>query len=145
MTPTPGQPLSEADVSLQVGDRVIARADLRKHPDGPVFIAKGDEVQITDQYGINNCIAVVALSDGQTGAWAKSCFDRPHAPVSRPGDGVEESFTTFTVDELAQEIRRVDGNHDLGAGALAEALTPFIVMKLIACGNRAALQPGGER
>jgi len=30
------------------------------------------------------------------------------------------------VDELAQEIRRVDGNHDLGAGALAEALLPFI-------------------
>lgn len=31
-----------------------------------------------------------------------------------------------TVDALAQEIRRVDGNHDLGAGALAEALLPFI-------------------
>jgi hypothetical protein len=30
------------------------------------------------------------------------------------------------VDELAQEIRRVDGNHDLGAGALAEALMPWI-------------------
>ena len=30
------------------------------------------------------------------------------------------------VDELAQEIRRVDGKHDLGAGALAEALLPFI-------------------
>lgn len=33
---------------------------------------------------------------------------------------------TCTVDELAQEIRRVDGNHDLGAGALAEALMPFL-------------------
>lgn len=32
----------------------------------------------------------------------------------------------FTVDQLAQEIRRVDGNHDLGAGALAEALMPFL-------------------
>ncbi|QPC91475.1 hypothetical protein [Mesorhizobium sp. INR15] len=30
------------------------------------------------------------------------------------------------VDALAQEIRRVDGNHDLGAGQLAEALMPFI-------------------
>lgn len=29
------------------------------------------------------------------------------------------------VDDLAQEIRRVDGNHSLGAGALAEALMPF--------------------
>lgn len=31
-----------------------------------------------------------------------------------------------SVDDLAQEIRRVDGNHSLGAGALAEALMPFI-------------------
>lgn len=30
------------------------------------------------------------------------------------------------VDSLAQEIRRVDGMHMLGAGALAEALMPFI-------------------
>lgn len=33
------------------------------------------------------------------------------------------------VDELAQEIRRVDGKHDLGAGALAEALLPFIASR----------------
>lgn len=32
----------------------------------------------------------------------------------------------ITVDELAQEIRRVDGNHKLGAGALAEALMPAL-------------------
>lgn len=32
---------------------------------------------------------------------------------------------TLNVDDLAQEIRRVDGRHDLGAGALAEALMPF--------------------
>jgi hypothetical protein len=38
----------------------------------------------------------------------------------------------INVDALAQEIRRVDGNHDLGAGALAEALMPFI---LSAAGN----------
>lgn len=30
------------------------------------------------------------------------------------------------VDALSQEIRRVDGNNNLGAGALAEALVPFI-------------------
>lgn len=30
------------------------------------------------------------------------------------------------VDALANEIRRVDGNHSLGAGALAEALLPFL-------------------
>lgn len=32
----------------------------------------------------------------------------------------------LNIDALAAEIRRVDGNHDLGAGALAEALLPFI-------------------
>ena len=32
----------------------------------------------------------------------------------------------MTIDELAQEIRRVDGNNSLGAGALAEALMPFL-------------------
>lgn len=30
------------------------------------------------------------------------------------------------IDDLAQEIRRVDGAHQLGAGRLAEALAPFI-------------------
>ena len=30
------------------------------------------------------------------------------------------------IDALAQEIRRLDGRHTLGAGALAEALAPFI-------------------
>lgn len=35
----------------------------------------------------------------------------------------------MTVDELAQEIRRVDGNNALGAGALAEALMPFIAAR----------------
>lgn len=37
-----------------------------------------------------------------------------------------ERDETFNVDELAQEIRRVDGAHSLGAGALAEALMPFL-------------------
>ena len=35
-------------------------------------------------------------------------------------------MVSVPVDELAQEIRRVDGNHRLGAGALAEALLPFL-------------------
>ena len=35
-------------------------------------------------------------------------------------------MTRIDVDALAQEIRRVDGNHSLGAGALAEALMPFL-------------------
>lgn len=36
----------------------------------------------------------------------------------------------FSVDDLAQEIRRVDGNHNLGAAQLAEALMPFIIKNL---------------
>lgn len=36
------------------------------------------------------------------------------------------SKEAIDVDALAQEIRRVDGNHSLGAGALAEALIPFL-------------------
>lgn len=35
----------------------------------------------------------------------------------------------FTVDDLAQEIRRVDGSNSMGAGALAEALTPFLLSR----------------
>ncbi|AEK36193.1 hypothetical protein CVAR_0839 [Corynebacterium variabile DSM 44702] len=41
-------------------------------------------------------------------------------------------MTNVNVDDLAQIIRQVDGNHDLGAGALAEAIldrlpTPQII------------------
>lgn len=39
----------------------------------------------------------------------------------------------LTIDALAQEIRRVDGNHSLGAGALAEALMPFLATALCPC------------
>lgn len=38
--------------------------------------------------------------------------------IEGAGYAVEE----IDVDALAQEIRRVDGNHDMGAGALAEAI-----------------------
>ena len=44
------------------------------------------------------------------------------------------------IDALAQEIRRVDGNHSLGAGALAEALAPF-VRALSAALSGEALRP----
>ena len=40
----------------------------------------------------------------------------------RPPMNKDELF----VDALAQEIRRVDGGNNLGAGALAEALMPFL-------------------
>lgn len=48
---------------------------------------------------------------------------KPHQkPDQRPG----QRATALDVDALAQEIRRVDGKHDLGAGALAQALMPFL-------------------
>lgn len=46
-----------------------------------------------------------------------------YAALSSPRPSVGRAFS---VDDLAQEIRRVDGNHDLGAAALAEALMPFL-------------------
>ena len=33
---------------------------------------------------------------------------------------------SIDIDSLANEIRRVDGNHELGAGALAERIATFI-------------------
>lgn len=47
----------------------------------------------------------------------------------------------ISVDELAQEIRRVDGNHDKGAGALAEAIMPFITAALAAMPAVSAIVP----
>jgi len=46
-------------------------------------------------------------------------------PGSRPG-----SAPAVNVDALANEIRRVDGSNSLGAGALAEALQPFLTRTL---------------
>lgn len=48
-------------------------------------------------------------------------------------------LVALLADELAQEIRRVNGSHTLGAGALAEALAPFI----IDVSTRAATVPQG--
>lgn len=44
---------------------------------------------------------------------------------------------SIDVDELAQEIRRIDGSNSLGAGALAEALLSFINAR----GVRGAITP----
>ena len=52
-----------------------------------------------------------------------------HVPLSNPAPSSahpSQPAQAVDVDSLAQEIRRVDGMHMLGAGALAEALMPFI-------------------
>jgi hypothetical protein len=57
-------------------------------------------------------------------------WSTPPCPTSKAlakaAAGVRVARPTLDVDALAQEIRRVDGSHSLGAGALAEALLPFI-------------------
>ncbi|ARU06171.1 hypothetical protein CCO03_17155 [Comamonas serinivorans] len=53
----------------------------------------------------------------------------------------QEQITDAMVDDLAQEIRRVDGNHSLGACALAEALMPFLVGRALAAQPQAAQEP----
>jgi len=73
--------------------------------------------------------------------FSEACFDdlaRAHltkkldeakqtiAALASPPVSERERELAFGVDDLAQEIRRVDGNHSLGAGALAEALMPFL-------------------
>ncbi|MDQ0506004.1 hypothetical protein [Xanthobacter agilis] len=56
-----------------------------------------------------------------------ACEGSPQAPNDPCAVCGKSSRTPFLyVDALAQEIRRVDGNHNLGAGALAEALMPFL-------------------
>ena len=39
----------------------------------------------------------------------------------------QQDWRTLKVDALANEIRRLDGDNRLGAGALAEALMPFLL------------------
>lgn len=62
--------------------------------------------------------------DWYQAAYGRYVYEQNSVRVPQQGAGLD----TFA-DELAQEIRRVDGNHTLGAGALADALTPFILAR----------------
>lgn len=42
------------------------------------------------------------------------------------GERIQVAPPVHFIDALAQEIRRVDGSHSMGAGALAESLAPFL-------------------
>lgn len=53
--------------------------------------------------------------------------------------------TMLSVDELAQEIRRIDGDHSLGAGAMADALMPFIEQAVLQSPEVQALRKDAER
>lgn len=55
--------------------------------------------------------------------FARALLARYGQPAQQPVSGADG---LLDVDDLAQEIRRVDGRHTLGAAALAEALMPFL-------------------
>ena len=57
--------------------------------------------------------------------------------IDRRMASVRAACGVLAVDALAQEIRRVDGNYSLGAGALAEALMPFLVQHCVVQGGLA--------
>lgn len=40
------------------------------------------------------------------------------------------SIIPASIDELAQEIRRIEGSNNMGAGELAEALTPWLIRRV---------------
>lgn len=62
------------------------------------------------------------MEDGSCGRNAGAdALDAAAATASHAGGQM-----IIDVDALAQEIRRIDGNHSLGAAALAEALMPFL-------------------
>lgn len=71
---------------------------------------------------MTNPSEAVELRQVWLGQWLKGLMRGFKPRADHPPPQAEGAW----VDELAQEIRRVDGNHDLGAGALAEALMPFL-------------------
>lgn len=82
----------------------------------------------------------VSTHNVHRGAESLPCYcpgelDHPIGKETQPTDPVK-----IDVDELAQEIRRVDGNNALGAGALADALMPFLESALQSQ-ERAAMVP----
>jgi hypothetical protein len=60
---------------------------------------------------------------------ANAVMERINNAISAPQPAPSD-VEALDADELAQEIRRVDGNHGMGAGALAEALMPFLARRL---------------
>ncbi|SFS42954.1 hypothetical protein [Brevundimonas viscosa] len=63
------------------------------------------------------------VNAGHPSEW---CTCHPYMAPAGTHAARGEGDAPFTADDLANEIRRVDGNHSLGAGALAEALMPFL-------------------
>jgi len=72
-------------------------------------------------------VGVAGEMPGSNGGFSMSVFRAIDVPVgTKLYTNPAPSPDGLDVDALAQEIRRVDGNHKLGAAALAEALMPFL-------------------
>lgn len=95
----------------------------------PKLAADVESLHHQGQLGGDSTLAeLVRLCQRFAGVKAKSVAEdlvntaaRQHAVSAAP--------VVVDVDDLAQEIRRVDGSHELGAGALAEALLPFLTTR----------------
>lgn len=121
--------MTETDKTAQERERFEAQ--------GPYHYA-GDvhpSLNIRSSTGrIVGCIYIVDEDMDRAEAEADACvlaLDAEHGQARAALDtgavcGKSSSTPSLDVDALAQETRRVDGNHDLGAGALAEALMPFL-------------------
>ncbi|WP_439448678.1 hypothetical protein [Stenotrophomonas sp. ATs4] len=101
-----------------------------------VDVQPGGRVRLGDQLPPLPCTHYNAYGDGSEPLYtAEQMQDYARAALSaQPSPGGQG---LITVDDLAQVIRQVDGNHSLGAGALAEE----IIDKLP---RLAARQPGGQ-
>lgn len=98
-------------------------------------------------------LGVAALTGGtmsvlqafELGWQARAALASPPASTVEPVQQPAQTTPAIgqSVDALAQEIRRVDGCHILGAGALAEALMPFIAASLAVPVGADAGQPAG--
>ena len=123
------RPFYESDDAAEMAkydDRLTARAVLAKFGT-PAFVG-------VEPYAQH---AIWHVRDGDMG-WDQYHDSSDPMPLGWDGDAPDEVIDLYTaaqaqagavplhVDALAQEIRRVDGRHDLGAGALAESLMPFL-------------------
>lgn len=100
-TPTPGQPLSEADVSLLPCPFCGGEAWLNDYE------AKYSDLPPTSRAPqCRSCGA--SLGYLTTPAKAIAAWNRrPHAPVSRPGDGVEGERDSTALTSIAESLKRI--------------------------------------
>jgi hypothetical protein len=110
------------------GDIGNAELDTREH--GVEAIVARYRKFINDRHSLLSLLYDIDMLPEQTvtrqGAIRLAAFCEVWKSGEEGTLGTAPAKPTLTVDGLAQEIRRVDGNHSLGAGALAEAIMPYL-------------------